>query len=334
MTLHNYDCVFPRDNDGLALLHEDVAMAYEGGLPRVAEMLAFAFRDDVTHMAMNHLLFDSHVFAASVRPMFERLGFREFLKDERIPDAIELTQFWRDGASYAGQGLAPGERDFISIEDRERRIKELISEARRAEEYGAFIVGNAFDFIWHGVAARAAIDFGGRVTLEGLHLLSDLSVAAIRNAVSIGELNPDENNSVHSDEANGWLERRRGFCRSRWRNPQDNQWPLDPDKVAEPDESGMIWVPQAADDDLFTPARVVRTARGSGRISITIGAKGSEEQIHDFYEALVALSKMEVARWRRPNSSGNWGIVRARGAWVAVSKADIDQQLEQKMTEI
>ena len=81
------------------------------------------------------------------------------------------------------------------------------------------------------------------------------------------------------------------------------------------------------------PAGPPRPRRG--RISITIGAKGEEVQHRDFYEeALTALAKMDVARWRRRNSAGNWGIVRARGAWVAVSKAEIDRQIAEKQAEV
>jgi hypothetical protein len=231
--------------------------------------------------------------------------------------------------------LVPHERTFVSLRDREARVRTLVDQGKTALAYGSLIVGGEFDFIWHGVAARAAIDFGDtRVTLHGLQLLSSLSIAVIRNAMNIGDLCADENGTVSAEEAKAWLARRREFCPSRWHDPHDNQWPFDPDNVVAPDGSGMVWVPQAADDDRFTPERVARSARGASTISITVGARGAERQYADFYEALQALAKMDVARWRRPNTAGNWGIVRARAAWVAVEKAEIDRQLVAKLAEV
>lgn len=328
----------PRDNEELSLLHEEVAMAFEHGLPRYGEGTAFMFGDKAAHATMRVVLFESvpRVFhSAEDHAAFEKMGWRSFLAKTSIPDAVEMTRLWRDGAEYAGQGLVPHERIFVSLEDREARVRALVDKGRKARAYGSLIVGVEFDFIWHGVEARAAIDFlDAQITINGLHLLSNLSMAVIRNAVNIGDLHSDGQGTVSPEEARKWLARRREFCPSRWRNPHDNQWPFDPNKATEPDENGMVWVPQTAKDDCFMPEQVVRPARGADTISITVGAKGAEQQYDDFYEALQALARMNVARWRRPNNAGNWGIVRARGAWVAVAKAEIDRQLAAKMAEI
>jgi hypothetical protein len=60
---------------------------------------------------------------------------------------------------------------------------------------------------------------------------------------------------------------------------------------------------------------------------VTIGAKGEEESVPDFFEALRKLAGMPTPRWRRRNAAGNWGIVRARGAWVSVPTELIRKQL-------
>jgi hypothetical protein len=41
----------------------------------------------------------------------------------------------------------------------------------------------------------------------------------------------------------------------------------------------------------------------------TVGEKGDEQRLDSFGEALQALGRMVVPRWRRPNPKGNWGIV-------------------------
>jgi len=330
----------PRDNDALADLHSEVAAAFAFGLSRVGEAFALTFGEDTTHAAMRALLVETS-YPIDLRPerrlLFDRIGWREFLEERMYSsiDAIELTQLWRDAAEYAGQGLGPHERPDqpSSLAERETRIKALIERGKVALDCTAAIVGDEYDYIWKGAAVRAAIDFGDPVSLEGLQLLSGLSLAGVRTAVSIGDLHPDDAGNVSFEEASAWLARRREFCPSRWRNPTDNQRPFDPSNVVTPDDRGMIWVPQSAEGDAFVPDLVVRQARGVAGISVTIGAKGEEVQHHDFYAALTALAAVDVARWRRRNSAGNWGIVRARGAWVAVSKSEIDRQLATKLGE-
>lgn len=328
----------PRGNDALADLHADIAMAFAHYLPKVGEALALPFGDDAVHAAMRVLIVETSYpvgLRKKRRTLFDRIGWRKFLQDhmDSSIDKIERTQLWRDAAEYAGQGLASHEPSDqpSSLVEREARIKTLIARGRIALGCAASLLGSEYDYIWKGVAARAAIDFGGPVSLEGLQLLSGLSLTVVRNAVSIGDLHPDEEGNVSSEEARAWLARRREFCPSRWKILTDDQWPFDPSKVVIPDDKGMIWVPQSAEGDAFVPNLVVRPARGTPGISITTGAKGEEVQHRDFYEALTALAKMDVARWRRRNGAGNWGIVRARGAWVAVSKTEIDVQIAEKL---
>ncbi|MBC9176125.1 hypothetical protein [Pseudoroseomonas ludipueritiae] len=334
------DHPFPRDNDGLAVLHEAIASDLESGLLRLGEALALTFGETATQGALRALLSEAWKPAArkqELLALFDRLGWRGFLADQfgEAIDSIELTQPWRDGAEYAGQGLAAHEpRDRPpSLEDREARVKALAARGATALRCAPALFSDTHLFIWEGVAARAALDFGKPVSLEGLRLLSGVTPAAIRNATSTGELRPDEAGEITAEAARAWLARRREFCPSRWTNLADRQWPFDPAAAVEPDDEGMIRVPQDAEGTPFLPQHVVRSARGGTGLSVTIGAKGAEEQHQDFYEALRGLTKMEVARWRRRNSVGNWGIVRARGAWVAVSKAEIDRQLAEKRAE-
>lgn len=296
-------------------------------IPRSAEALSDF------HMALASMAEDAldHVRKAEATLLAKSL----LTDDHEQADFVEITQSWRDAAEYVGQGIAPRERDSVypTLTERQIRVKKLVSDAKLYEPC-ARLFTPGFEYLWRGVAARGAYDFGGRVSLEGLQLLGNLSPAVVRNAVSTGDLHPDAEDYVDHLEAKDWLPRRREFCPSRWRNLDDDQWPFDPSEVATANDKGMIWIPQATEGDAFTPDRVVRNARSVSGISIMIGAKGSEVQYRDFYEALTALAKAVVPRWRRRNDVGNWGIVRARGAWTAVSKARIDEQLAAKIEEI
>jgi hypothetical protein len=305
---------FPRDAEALADFHMEIA----------AEAL-YQLKEPI-RQALEPLFGEQRTAQA-----LADLSSSDLDGDEGFKTFVELTQPWSDGAGYAGQGIAPG-GSHVSVADRKRRIETLIAYGRGARKCASLFTPN-YEYIWDGVAARATIDFGGRISLEGLRLLSELSLAVVRNAVSAGALHPDSDGCIAAEEAREWLTRRREFCPSRWRNPADNQWPFDPRGVTSANEEGEIWVPQAAEGDAFTPDRVVRSTRSGSGISITIGAKGEERQFRDFYEALGALAATSVPRWRRRNGAGNWGIVRARGAWVAVSKAVVDAELAAKFAE-
>lgn len=61
-------------------------------------------------------------------------------------------------------------------------------------------------------------------------------------------------------------------------------------------------VPYAADGSHFGPH-----LKRAGKF--TVGDKDDEVQFEDFDEALAYLRRMGVAKWRRPNASGSWGIV-------------------------
>lgn len=324
----------PHDNEELSLLHEQIAHTFKDGLHRLGEALELTFGKEAAHAALRSLLLEGAwpgvlgAASSSAQSEFDRIGWREYLDD--FDQDVEVTQPWRDGAEYAGQGIAPRELAEMvrSIDSREQSVRELVEYGHAMAASAETIFGRDYLFIWEGVAARAAIDFGGSLSLEGVRLLSGLSLSAVRSAVSLGELRPDKDGRVSSDEAAAWLKRRREFCPSRWKNLEDDQYPFDKDRVmGADDKKDHVLVPQDVDGTSFTPEHVVRPAKGRPGISITVGAKGSEERHSDFFEALTALAAMDVARWRRRNSAGNWGIVRARGAWVSVSKEEIERQL-------
>jgi transcriptional regulator with XRE-family HTH domain len=67
-------------------------------------------------------------------------------------------------------------------------------------------------------------------------------------------------------------------------------------------------VPYAKDGTCFHPGL---TKPRTGRYYV--GAKGAVKTFADFDEALAYLRKMKPAYWSRPNASGNWGVVVAKG---------------------
>lgn len=326
---------FPLTDADLMNFHIDVARAFERGMPRLGEVIAFFFGENEAERAMFSLLgidpsrpgkydFKRHDGQYDWRGVLNDMG--------RFCDTVDCTQLWRDAAQYGGQGITPHAWQHETQSDRENAIRQLLAEADKALIYGAFIVGDDFNFVWNAVKARGAIDFKiGRLSLDDLCLLSGLSLQIVRNAVSVGALAVDDDQTVAPDDAQAWLQRRRGFISSRWLDPDDDQFPQG--KQAE-EGTEKEFVPQTASGERFLPEQVMRMARERNRLSITVGAKGEEEKFNDFYAALQRLKELPLARWRRPNASGNWGLVSARGPWVAVEKAEIDRQIAAKRKEI
>jgi hypothetical protein len=67
-----------------------------------------------------------------------------------------------------------------------------------------------------------------------------------------------------------------------------------------------IQVPFAKDGSFFHPQlRKKRTG------TYTVGGKDNELTFDSFDDALAYLGTMSVAKWRRQNDAGNWGIVSA-----------------------
>ncbi|ADN72551.1 MULTISPECIES: helix-turn-helix domain-containing protein [Enterobacteriaceae] len=67
-----------------------------------------------------------------------------------------------------------------------------------------------------------------------------------------------------------------------------------------------LLVPYAADGTCFNPE--LASSRDG---SFAVGDKAAQKRFGSFIEALEYLRSMETAKWRRPNSAGNWGIVSA-----------------------
>jgi ASCH domain-containing protein len=75
------------------------------------------------------------------------------------------------------------------------------------------------------------------------------------------------------------------------------------DEYGEPSIIGQV--PIARNGTVFCPQACLRGG------NYTVGEKGDEKQFPDYQAALSYLQKMSVAKWRRPNPAGNWGIVQA-----------------------
>ena len=76
--------------------------------------------------------------------------------------------------------------------------------------------------------------------------------------------------------------------------------------------SNLIKVPVASDNTFFSPTLITGN-------NYTIGAKGEEDHVVDYFEALAKLTEMDIARWRRPNLKNRPGIVTVV-QWIGVHR--------------
>lgn len=323
------DVMLAQQITNLSSFQEEVGIKIYDSITKYGAALSFLLGDDLAGRNVREIL-ESFLWNFD-EDHFERLGWRDF--SAQIPlnsGEIELADIFRDAAAYALQGCVP-QRIGTTLSERKYWITQLIAKVEDGMAFDQIFLGKHYSYLWAAVLARGAIDLETpRAPLEGLRLLGGLSLQAMRNAISNdGVFHPDHRQTVPAEEARQWIAHRRSFCVSRWKNLVDDQY-LEDVRDEAITEDGKIRVPQATEGDLFVPEKIMRSSRGKRSLTITIGAKGHERQFSNYYEALQALSEEEIARWRRPNAQGHWGIVRGRGAWVVVSKAEIDRQIEDR----
>lgn len=75
---------------------------------------------------------------------------------------------------------------------------------------------------------------------------------------------------------------------------------------------GCVLVPFASDGTCFHPGLMRPRAR-----TYCVGDKSATKHFHRFEDALSHLREMAVAKWWRPNESGQWGLVTAI-RWAAL----------------
>lgn len=140
--------------------------------------------------------------------------------------------------------------------------------------------------------ARRQLESGsGLVLPAALADLGGVSLGRMHNLMTgQGAVFKPVDGGIPVAEALAWLE-----DRSSW---WPSIWMIEPDVASQVE----IEVPEAADGTIFAPCL-------KRRAGYMIGPKGSEEVIPDYDDALARMRQMDKGRWRRPNPSGNWGIV-------------------------
>lgn len=307
-------------------------------VPQSAEIVAAVYGDDAGRMIAAEIL-----KIAGVNAEGDADGWREAVSaidptETNSPffeDLHELTAFARFGIFTVWNNLGcRGEafwaektiRPTADIPEAVMRVCERITilfdlvpdGGRRASELAA---------LRDMALARLAYDAGDLLTVHQLAALSGVTVKRVQNAVYADKKAPmvDAENRVTREGCERWLADR-DYQPSIWQQVQalgelKEDWGLD--VIVETTKENLlhddfVFVPVADDGSVFRPSLKRKRVE-----HFSIGAKGTEETVADFDEALKKLSRMAVPHWRRPNASGNWGIVSGQ-SWKRIRRAELE----------
>jgi hypothetical protein len=181
--------------------------------------------------------------------------------------------------------------------------------------------------------ARIKLDTNRPISVLELALLSGVSLKRLQNAIyakTDEAPTVDKNGLISPDSCTAWL-KARDYRPSIWKQvaslwPLSKEWGIEtPFGEDEPNAviDDFVFVPVANDGTIFSPD-LFRAGSGEDG-GFTIGAKGGEEVIPSYPEAVERLLRMETPRWRRPNpESGKWGIVSGQ-TWRRVRMSDLER---------
>lgn len=224
----------------------------------------------------------------------------------------DLAAYARFGIVLSEYGSAPEPRNWLEasirgvVEFRDRSpLSQWLGQERAPQLEELIMLAEA----------RWALDNNKPVEPAALAIFGDVSDGRMRNLMSGASrlFTPDSNKNVPAHEALAWLEGRDSFWPSIWRQqPLPRYALLQSQPIDDP-----VFLPVARDGSVFHPG--VRRRSGT----YTIGEKSDEQHISAFDDALAELQRMPVARWRRPNEAGNWGIV-SGVRWARFDTSELD----------
>jgi hypothetical protein len=257
-------------------------------------------------------------------PGADGAGWRQVWEDTDLNDTMQpkASQFMVGMNAFAFHGLLP---------DIPHALREKFGDGGREIVEGCVAMGRALleaiPPAWGEVPeirrtilaaeARLWIDTGRDVSPEHLAALARISLKSIKNLLTRSggdDLMLNADGKIDAADAARWLASRSDFKSSMWRNAPGSESRFSP-----PDDTDLgevLFVPVAADGTWFDPV-VCRRRNG-----YAIGPKGSEETVADYRDALQRLARMPTPYWRRPNQSGNWGLISGQ-TWVRKVASDL-----------
>ena len=128
-----------------------------------------------------------------------------------------------------------------------------------------------------------------------------------------GRVRSNVDGKIPASEALQWLQSRKSFYPSTWRNQRRDRKPQNVFEIGF--ENEVRFLPVAKDGSVFH--RGLKQTDG-----FHVGARGFEKTFHEFEEALAYLQRLSQPAWRRPSRMGSWTVVSAV-RWERVNKNEL-----------
>ena len=228
--------------------------------------------------------------------------------------AWPVSDVFRELGLYGRYGVTV---ETVPVSEREEHIAELLSKAERLIKAFEIETVAGKDSVLVKIVAlarsRRNLDrLEGEVDVRSLAILGGVSEGRVRNMMS-GSTRELENvgGRVSAVSASQWLQNRPEFFDSIWNRKEGETSRLAIEAMRD-----VVFLPVALDGTRFDPG-LLRNGR------FQIGVKGNETKYEDFGVALESLQRMgQEARWRRPNPTGNWSIVKVE-RWIPVDRRSL-----------
>ena len=237
---------------------------------------------------------------------------------------LPLMALLIDCFSFAHDGLLLRRSDHNEI-PAEEAVSLLIKRSNDwwANNRGIEQCSWASDFTWAIKLANARwnLDHGRPIEPEALAQFGDVTESRIRNLMadkSFSTQKKDGKTLIEASSALRWLENRKKWNPSLWRNPHASPGSM-PLELLTGDES-FAFVPIAVDGSIFCP----KLSR-DGVFSIGCELDYSEQTLSTYPEALEALQKMPRPKWLRPTKASEaWTLVSA-DRWVRMKTSELEK---------
>lgn len=265
------------------------------------------------------IIMDDQVVAKMMRLLYQEIRadfsegdadrpWRELFVENTVNAALEMrgAQFVVGLNAFAFYGLAPSVEILGSSADQSlsERVAAYVMHGRRLLDAIPKGWGKHDGLAQTVLAAEARwlLDTGRDVSPEQLAALARLNLKSLRNQMSVqADLKPNKVGELPNAVARRWVNSRPTYLASIWQREDSGHLPITTSDAQPLDE--VVFVPVAKDGSWFDPVSC-RTSNG-----YMIGAKGNEQVVEKYREALSRLSRMPTPYWRRPSIAGNRGIV-------------------------
>jgi len=229
------------------------------------------------------------------------LELHEYVQERRAPRTPDMTVLWVEQAVasvFSPPVVATFGREGMDLLGSDEILPPLPEEQFGQTDVGAYYMRLIPQLLAHG-KARLKVDRGDDLTLAEIALLTGQKEQTVMTASHRSRFHTTLQDGRRLAKISDVLEYLIAYGYQPTQEPGGS---TSSKNVSAEVLDEVVFVPVARDGTSFLP-----DVRINGRY--VIGAKGDEQRVQDYFEALSLLQRMRVARWRRKGSAKAPGIV-------------------------